>query len=196
MGFASKPIEIQKQELRLFWKKHYPRDLTERARISKKVCTLLTKQTEFQTAQQVALFAGLPWEIDLLSLVSKGQKNFVFPKVDPKNRSLQFKQVTVSKDLIVGALGILEPPENALSAEIQSIDLVLVPGSAFDCFGNRVGTGAGYYDRFFSSYPSLVRWGVCFHQQFHEQELAHASHDVRMDAIVTERGFHPAKKVE
>lgn len=196
MGFASQPIAARKQELRLFWKKNYPQGAAERARISKSVCALLLSQAVFQKAQTVALFAGLPWEIDLLSLLKETNKVFVFPKVDTSNKSLQFRQVVVSNDLISGPLGILEPPVTALATNAQSIDLVLVPGFAFDCFGNRVGTGAGYYDRFFSSYPSLIRWGICFHQQFHEQELAHASHDVRMDATVTERGFHPAKKVE
>jgi 5-formyltetrahydrofolate cyclo-ligase len=196
MGSASEPIEVQKKELRLFWKKNYPKDPNKREVASKEIRHLLINQEAFQKAQRIALFAGLSWEIDLLPLLNLPNKVFLFPKTDSQKKELAFKRVQSENDLVSGALGILEPKNNIPDIDPRILDLVLVPGFAFDRFGTRIGTGAGYYDRFFSAFPKLNRWGICFHQQFHELELAHAHYDARMGAIVTECGFYSAKKVE
>lgn len=70
------------------------------------------------------------------------------------------------------------------------IDLILVPGLAFDLQGGRVGRGAGFYDRWLGSVPPGPRRattvGVCFDVQV-LADLPMDSHDVRMDAVMTER---------
>lgn len=195
MGSPSDPIKQAKQTIRKSWLESYPKILSDRTRLSYQICELITSQKTFQNASQIALFAGLAHEVDLFPLFRLTGRSFFFPRVDIKNKHLQFFEVTSPEDLVASSWGILEPPQS-LPPIINwtERDLILVPGFAFDSQGNRIGTGGGYYDRFFSQTPFPQRWGVCFQEQYHQAELAHTHHDVRMEAIVTEGGITPSKK--
>lgn len=91
-------------------------------------------------------------------------------------------------DLQTGTWGILEPkPEKMRPIEPKNIDLVIVPGVAFDPKGNRLGYGAGYYDRFLSK----TNWQTIFVAlAFQLQIVADAfpdTHDVPVHFIITEK---------
>ena len=85
--------------------------------------------------------------------------------------------------LAKGAYGILEPGADCPRVEPEEIDLILVPGTAFDVRGHRIGQGGGYYDRYLNR-TRAVRVGVC-----HDFALLSAvpseAHDARMDIVVT-----------
>ena len=85
--------------------------------------------------------------------------------------------------LVKGAYGILEPGTDCPRVEPEEIDLILVPGTAFDRQGDRLGQGGGYYDRYLAQ-TRAVRIGVC-----HDFALLDAvptqTHDARMDGVVT-----------
>jgi 5-formyltetrahydrofolate cyclo-ligase len=67
---------------------------------------------------------------------------------------------------------------------LPQLDLIVVPGLAFTAKGNRLGRGAGFYDRFLSGIPATtVKVGVCFEFQ-RVSEVPQESHDVKMDAVV------------
>lgn len=196
MGSEIESLSQQKRQMREHWKASYPKDPQFRALASQSVCKTLIDQDQFRTAPRVGIFAGRETEIDLLILFSLLSRSFALPLTIPKSKDLKFVDIASDKDLRIGNFGILEPIDIQKPDIWTAKDLVLVPGVAFDAFGNRIGNGAGYYDRFFSKHPLPRRWGIGFHQQFHNQELAHTHHDVRMGAIVTECGFFSAKKVE
>jgi 5-formyltetrahydrofolate cyclo-ligase len=87
-------------------------------------------------------------------------------------------------------MGIREPrPDNFRPVAAEEIDLVLVPGVAFDLEGNRVGYGAGYYDRFL---PSLRKdaliVGIAFSCQLFDK-FDREEHDVKMALLITEKGI-------
>ena len=85
--------------------------------------------------------------------------------------------------LVKGAYGILEPGADCPRVEPAEIDLILVPGTAFDVRGHRIGQGGGYYARYLNR-TRAVRVGVC-----HDFALLSAvpseAHDARMDIVVT-----------
>lgn len=84
--------------------------------------------------------------------------------------------------------GIREPIGTAKEIEPASIDVVLVPGVAFDEQGQRVGRGAGCYDRFLARndlMAGILAIGVCFEAQIVETAPAEA-HDAPLGAIITE----------
>lgn len=89
---------------------------------------------------------------------------------------------------VAGKYGILEPP--LLDCNIinpKMLDVVIVPGCAFDINKNRMGFGAGYYDRFLSNVSSeCKKIGICFDFQILDK-IPFEEHDVPLDLVVTEK---------
>ena len=75
-------------------------------------------------------------------------------------------------------------------ATLEEIDLVLVPGLAFDSTGNRLGHGKGYYDRFLSQIPTVSTIGITFHSQL-VPGLAAEPHDQKVGLLATEQEVIP-----
>ena len=80
------------------------------------------------------------------------------------------------------AYGILEPTGNIFPS-LENIDLVIVPGMAFNRQGDRLGRGKGYYDKILKEASAAWKIGVCFDFQLVE-ELPVEAHDVRMDCVM------------
>jgi 5-formyltetrahydrofolate cyclo-ligase len=87
-----------------------------------------------------------------------------------------------------GVFGILEPrKESARIFNPEEIDLVIVPGVAFDEHRNRIGFGAGFYDRFLESVrPSCAKIGIAFEFQIYD-EVPVEEHDIPLDLVITEK---------
>ena len=95
--------------------------------------------------------------------------------------------------LRTGRYGVREP-ERDEPAPRGAIQLIVIPGLAFDRQGGRMGYGAGYYDRFLR-HRAARRGGVCFEAQLVER-VPRGAHDVRMEILVTERGvYRPAGSI-
>lgn len=87
-----------------------------------------------------------------------------------------------------GTFGVMEP-KNDCNIEInpEHIDLVIVPGVAFDKYGYRIGFGAGYYDMFLKNIRhDCVKIGLAFEMQIIE-DLPIENHDIPVDIIITEK---------
>jgi 5-formyltetrahydrofolate cyclo-ligase len=101
-------------------------------------------------------------------------------------------------ELVEGAYKILEPKEELrkLPRKIvkpEELDLVMVPGTAFDKRGGRMGQGKGYYDRLLASArPDAPLVGVAFDCQIFD-EIPVDAHDVFMDLVLTETRAIPGK---
>jgi 5-formyltetrahydrofolate cyclo-ligase len=80
----------------------------------------------------------------------------------------------------------LEPIGNEIPARPEEVKIVIVPILAFDRRGHRLGYGAGYYDRFLSAHPHLIKIGLAFSCQ-EVAEVPAEQNDVRMDVVITER---------
>lgn len=93
------------------------------------------------------------------------------------------RRVKALSELKAGAFGLMEPDEACEILAPQEIDLILLPGTAFDRKGNRLGQGGGYYDRFLPKTKAL-RIGVC-HKQALLECVPGDAHDMRMDAVIT-----------
>ncbi len=155
---------------------------------STQVCARILAHPAFQSARQVGVYSARPGEIDLTDLWQARPEACVFPRVAAKDR-LAFRKVGSLSALKPGFAGIAEPDEDEEpAAEWTSSDLVLVPGSAFDMTGARVGSGAGFYDRFLSINPAIP-WGVCWDRQIVADRLVQEPTDVKMKALCTESGI-------
>ena len=129
-------------------------------------------------------YMAMPSEPDLGQVIEEvlaQGKTLLLPRCEPGDR-LTARLVTSTEGLTPGVFGIPEPGPELPEADPETIDLVLVPGMAFDREGRRLGRGKGYYDRFLSTCPGRTM-GVCWRTV---EEIPTEDHDIRMDAVVTE----------
>lgn len=85
----------------------------------------------------------------------------------------------------ISKLGVLEPEFPKL-INPGLIDLCIIPGVAFDIYGNRVGYGKGYYDKFLCD-KKIIKIGICHDFQIYDNPISNDTHDVKMDYIITEK---------
>ena len=96
------------------------------------------------------------------------------------------RQYEGQESLREGAFRILEPQGQDLPFPSLRVDLVLVPGVAFDAAGHRLGRGKGYYDQFFASCPQVAasyKLGIAFPFQI-VGEIPTEPHDIQMDEVL------------
>ncbi|OLS15785.1 MAG: 5-formyltetrahydrofolate cyclo-ligase [Promethearchaeota archaeon CR_4] len=113
------------------------------------------------------------------------------PKTIIATKSLRWGNVRdLRADLAVGAFSVLEPTIEVIAREavdFKTIQLVVIPGVAFDEQGHRLGYGQGYYDRFLQSTPIICPVvGLAFDFQVFP-ELPNEIHDAKMDYLITEK---------
>jgi len=127
---------------------------------------------------------------------SRGTPTFV-PVV--RGDRLRFVSIDADTEWVTGRFGIVEPVSGA-SIEPMALQAVLLPLTAFDAHGNRLGMGGGFYDRCFETVaerrrqglatPQLIGVGHAFQQV---DALDPAPWDVRLDQVVTDAGALPAR---
>ena len=85
-------------------------------------------------------------------------------------------------------------PEDEPAQDPRSIDVVIVPGTAFTPAGDRLGQGGGWYDRFLATVrPDCFKVGVAFAPQLLES-LPVEPHDLRVDVVVTDQSVARAPR--
>ena len=97
------------------------------------------------------------------------------------------KRVLSAADLRPGRFGVLEPGAECPVVPFSALDLVLVPGIAFDRAGNRLGRGRGFYDRMLALSPDAVSCGVGFDGQV-VARVPVEPHDVKLHRMWTPTG--------
>lgn len=163
----------------------------EKAAHSAAIVEAVSRSSEFKKAETVFAYISLSGEPDLEKLFEKHpEKRWAFSRVDADGL-LAFHSLKNRGELLLGKFGIYEPdPGRCPILSPDEAELILIPGVSFDpTSGARLGRGKGHYDRYLSQFENrrpLV--GICFSTQV--SELEPEPHDVPMDAIVTETGWH------
>ena len=94
--------------------------------------------------------------------------------------------------LVCGKFGVCEPPPSSWLAELPHLDLVLMPGLAFDRHGNRLGWGRAFYDRLIPQLPGRpVLAGVCYDFQIVPEGVPCDTGDLPVDWLLTPHGYLP-----
>lgn len=153
----------------------------------------------FQSAIKIsqirqALIVGLYWphggEVDVLPLwhhLMAQNKRVCFPRAARNSQEIEFALVRNESELHAGAYGIFEPKPEMPGVIKGDIDLVVIPGLAFDKKGYRLGWGKGYFDKWLKDYTGF-RLGVAYEFQVID-ELLHEAHDEKVQVILTEQRF-------
>lgn len=153
--------------------------------LSAKILKQLEETELFRNASCVALYHALPGEVQTAGFIEKWslKKQILLPLVQGNDLCLLPYQGKES--LKAGAFGILEPTTSASSELENEIDLIIVPGIAFDRHLNRLGRGKGFYDRLLATLH-IPKIGICFDFQLRET-IPTAPFDKKMDFVMTEK---------
>lgn len=158
---------------------------------SKIICDKIQQLSVFQEAKTIMAYLPFRNEVDVTPLFDdlwKQGKRVVIPVCERKNIVLIPSELRdIKEDLQFGTWGILEPKEDKMRpVQPQDIDLVIVPGVAFDPACHRLGYGGGYYDRFLPRLKEHTpKIAVAFDLQI-LAALAPDIYDIPMDAVLTE----------
>lgn len=164
---------------------------------SARAVDLLVQTPEFARTEVIMVFLSLPGEIDTTALVLRSwqdHKRVLAPRVSWEQRRMMPTELrSLTTDLVEHAMGFREPLAG-VPIPVSIIDLVIVPGLAFDEKGNRLGRGRGFYDRFLA-HPEFegVTCGLAFEEQF-LSEVPAGPLDRPVSMLVTDqavRRFHP-----
>ena len=164
---------------------------TTRQAASQAITTALLARPEFQRGQEIACFLSLPQEIvtdGLLTACRQQHKRVCVPVWDPASNTYLLARWAPAQALMPGPHSVPEPTAWQ-AVDLQTVDLVIVPGLAFDKQGGRLGYGKGYYDRILAGCrATCCKIGLGYAWQVIDGPLPLASHDVHMDLLVTEAG--------
>jgi 5-formyltetrahydrofolate cyclo-ligase len=168
-------------------------------------CQQLIGTREFKNAQTIMIFMSMPSEVETSTLAVKAWqegKNIAVPRIDWDAKRMEPVEIT-SLDVgmqTAGPAGAppVRQPVTGKVVPLGVIDMVVIPGLAFDRKGYRVGRGRGFYDRFLCQQDFQgARCALCFHEQLQEAGVPCEPHDIPMDLIVTDREVvrcHPGAK--
>lgn len=160
----------------------------ERALRSARVVEQVVATPEWSAAEVVGFYVSVDAEVETRRAIAAalGGKRVAAPRVDPEAGAMDFAALEDLEDLEEGPLGVPEPTGSPVDP--GDLDLVLVPGLAFDEAGNRLGRGGGYYDRFLARCPA---WscGLAFGFQLVDRVPVDGG-DVPVDAVATEHRVH------
>ena len=154
---------------------------------SQEVCRRIGSWPFFQQSRAVLTYMPMRGEADLTRmLLDHPEKNWLLPRILPDGRML-FHPYDADR-LVRHPYGMLEPAPELPAVPAEGIELVLVPGLAYDRQGWRLGYGGGYFDRFLAAVENCIRLGVTYNALLFDH-LPHDKHDVPVQYVVTEAGF-------
>lgn len=160
---------------------------------SRQIQEIFTASSLFRESHVLGVYLSHESEVKTQMIIEAGlrkMKTVAVPRVIDSG-SLSFHKIDRFRmnSLAKGKFGILEP--NGTEKDVSAaIDLLIVPGVAFDLHGYRLGRGMGYYDNFLRNKGQMTVIGLAFDIQIRRTGfLPHSKHDMKVDIVVTETGF-------
>lgn len=178
-----KPVEEKKKMRREIMQLKNKMTDEQKELESRNVCNLIEADKEFQDAACILAYWSLADELDIRPLIRKwsDSKLFLLPKIVNKQLILiEYKGEDILKP--EPFFGIFEP-EGPPFTHVEKINLVIVPGMAFDAQGFRLGRGGGYYDRTLPKLVHAVKIGVGFSFQM-VSSVPYEPHDEVLDKVI------------
>ncbi|WP_010583436.1 5-formyltetrahydrofolate cyclo-ligase [Schlesneria paludicola] len=164
--------------------------------LSRQIVARCMAMPEYQNAKTVLFYIDVRSEVrtrnDLTNALAGGKKIIVPYCVEGE---LELFHLENNDELAIGMYKILEPKDElrsvaAKKVDVKEIDLIIVPGVAFDRRGGRTGHGKGYYDKLLEhARPDTPLVALAFECQMFD-EIPMQDHDVYMDKVVTEKAVY------
>lgn len=179
--------ELRERILTLLRKQEDKKRFLKSALIAQK----LFESAVFKKSKTILFYASFDGEVDTFEMIKKAfnfKKRVGLPIVDRNKKRLIPALVSpMLGDLEEGPYGIQQPQESSSSTlSLKELDLVIVPGVAFDKANNRLGRGQGFYDRFLAKIPKdTPTVGLAFDFQIVENIPSLEAHDMRVSAVIS-----------
>jgi 5-formyltetrahydrofolate cyclo-ligase len=141
----------------------------------------IESRPEFIKAKTILLYWSMPDELPTHDFIKKWcySKSVLLPVV--KGHHMTIRPFSTEAGLAQGDWSVMEPMTG--NDYLKMVDLVIVPGIAFDRNKRRLGRGKGYYDRYFKN-KKLEKWGICYDFQIYDN-IPVASFDITMNKVFT-----------
>ncbi|AOR22492.1 5-formyltetrahydrofolate cyclo-ligase [Clostridium taeniosporum] len=142
----------------------------------------------YSQCRNIFVYISYDSEIDTKTLIIKALKdgkNIYVPRTNYKTKLMEAVKITSLENLIEDRYGILQPKESELSTELNNIDLVIIPGVAFDINGGRMGYGGGFYDRYLNKCKKdIFKIALAYDFQVIDY-IPMDKHDISVDCVIT-----------
>lgn len=161
--------------------------------MSARICERVIAMPEYHAAKRILCYNALQMEVQtggLIREILRAGKELYLP-VTGENHNITAVRLLDPEKVHRGAFRVMEPDGNE-TIDPGKLDLVLVPGLAFDRSGGRIGYGAGCFDRFLPSCRG-VKAGLALEMQLINR-VPMESHDVYVDLVVTEKEIYRCAK--
>jgi len=159
---------------------------------SLKTASFVTSMSEFSEAKVIALYAPINNESltgNIYDAALKAGKRISYPRVDKQQKNMTFHYTEKDK-LIKGEYGILSPNGSEEIAAPDDIDFIVIPALSSTLSGDRLGYGAGYYDRFLKEMSGETTTVILCHSINIAPYLPVKQHDIKVDYIATDTGLY------
>lgn len=145
---------------------------------------------EFRSGQTILFYVSYDNEVSTHEMIKRSLldgKRVVVPCCDKEQNTLSLSYLRRWDDLRPAAYSIPEPVQECrMPAQIEDLDLCIIPGVAFDEAGHRIGHGKGFYDRLLTYSHQVLKVGLAFELQI-VPSIPVEAHDVSLDLILTEK---------
>lgn len=155
----------------------------EKLRRSKAILRQLEQQPEWDTARVVLLYWSMADEVQTHDFVNRWHKEKMLLLPCVSGDDLVLRQYTGPECMVAGEQFGIGEPTGAEWTDLDAVNLIVVPGVAFDSYGNRLGRGRGFYDRMLKSTPNAMKIGVAYGFQMLD-DVPVEPHDVRMNLVI------------
>ena len=161
----------------------------ERCVLDESITQKLLATPEYAETTTVLTYVSVSFEVSTRMFIEcalRDGKTVAVPRCLP-GHCLEFVAITSLDQLIAAPFGLLEPPKElpALTEEQMNASICIVPALLVDIKGYRLGYGAGFYDRFLSTYPGK-KICLAYQQNLSRTMLPHTTFDVAVDEVITE----------
>lgn len=171
-------------------------DFNKKEEMDKEILKKFYETQYYKKAKKIFIYISYSSEINTKEIINKAlkdNKKIYIPRTEFKTRHMDAVEITSLDNLVESTYGILEPSKEAPYIEPNELDLIVVPGVAFDRNGGRMGYGAGFYDRYFKkikkeNIKKIVKLALAYEIQM-LNEVPMNEQDVPVDYIITENEF-------
>ncbi len=146
---------------------------------------------EFMNAEVVFFYASFRSEVETHSMIRESLemgKRVMLPKVQIDGHLVKLYEIQDIHELSPGHMGIPEPSfNNTYPLSIDEVNMIIIPGVAFDYSGNRLGYGGGYYDMLLAQRKKKAPIIALAYEEQLVDEIPSEPHDIKIDMIITDK---------